>query len=220
MKTMQKQNKIHNFLLYVESEEDKKLKDYYFKRKQIEENVKNQSMERIKKGREMAKKYEDLFLKNMENKNNLNKSVRNKEIEIMKRRNDYNNRVEQHRRMEFENDKLKRIQIDNIKENENKKRNERLERQREYDAKLRMEEMEEREKKKEEFMKQKEIYERKKREIYRKNNEEVNEIVSKFENLMQQGKRINPEIIKQSFPGDNQLYKRIKILYEQYFPNN
>ena len=69
-------------------------------------------------------------------------------------------------------------------------------------------------------MKQKEIYERKKREIYRKNNEEVNEIVSKFENLMQQGKRINPEIIKQSFPGDNQLYKRIKILYEQYFPNN
>ena len=168
----------------------------------------------------MAKKYEDLFLKNMENKNNLNKSVRNKEIEIMKRRNDYNNRVEQHRRMEFENDKLKRIQIDNIKENENKKRNERLERQREYDAKLRMEEMEEREKKKEEFMKQKEIYERKKREIYRKNNEEVNEIVSKFENLMQQGKRINPEIIKQSFPGDNQLYKRIKILYEQYFPNN
>ena len=220
MKTMQKQNKIHNFLLYVESEEDKKLKDYYFKRKQIEENVKNQSMERIKKGREMAKKYEDLFLKNMENKNNLNKSVRNKEIEIMKRRNDYNNRVEQHRRMEFENDKLKRIQIDNIKENENKKRNERLERKREYDAKLRMEEMEKREKKKEEFMKQKEIYERKKREIYRKNNEEVNEIVSKFENLMQQGKRINPEIIKQSFPGDNQLYKRIKILYEQYFPNN
>ena len=69
-------------------------------------------------------------------------------------------------------------------------------------------------------MKQKEIYERKKREIYRKNNEEVNEIVSKFENLMQQGKRINPEIIKQSFPGDNQLYKRIKILYEQYIPNN
>jgi hypothetical protein len=220
MKTMQKQNKIHNFLLYVESEEDKKLKDYYFKRKQIEENVKNQSMERIKKGREMAKKYEDLFLKNIENKNNLNKSARNREIEMMKRRIDYNNRVDQQRRIEFENDKLRRMQIDNIKENENRKRNERLERQREYDAWLRMEEMEEREKKIEEFRKQKEINERKKREIYKKNNQEKNEIVSKFEYLMQQGKRINPEVIRQSFPGDTELYKRIKNLYEEYFPNN
>ena len=217
---MQKQRNVHNFLLYIESEEDKRIKDYYLKRQKIDENVKNQSMERIKKGREMAKKYEDLFLKNIENKNNLNKSARNREIEMMKRRIDYNNRVDQQRRIEFENDKLRRMQIDNIKENENRKRNERLERQREYDALLRMEEMEEREKKIEEFRKQKEINERKKREIYKKNNQEKNEIVSKFEYLMQQGKRINPEVIRQSFPGDTELYKRIKNLYEEYFPNN
>ena len=80
--------------------------------------------------------------------------------------------------------------------------------------------MEEREKKIEEFRKQKEINERKKREIYKKNNQEKNEIVSKFEYLMQQGKRINPEVIRQSFPGDTELYKRIKNLYEEYFPNN
>jgi hypothetical protein len=220
MKTMQKQQNVHNFLLYIETEEDKRIKDYYLKRQKIDENVKNQSMERIKKGREMAKKYEDLFLKNIENKNNLNKSARNREIEMMKRRIDYNNRVDQQRRIEFENDKLRRMQIDNIKENENRKRNERLERQREYDAWLRMEEMEEREKKIEEFRKQKEINERKKREIYKKNNQEKNEIVSKFEYLMQQGKRINPEVIRQSFPGDTELYKRIKNLYEEYFPNN
>ena len=217
---MQKQQNVHNFLLYIETEEDKRIKDYYLKRQKIDENVKNQSMERIKKGREMAKKYEDLFLKNIENKNNLNKSARNREIEMMKRRIDYNNRVDQQRRIEFENDKLRRMQIDNIKENENRKRNERLERQREYDAWLRMEEMEEREKKIEEFRKQKEINERKKREIYKKNNQEKNEIVSKFEYLMQQGKRINPEVIRQSFPGDTELYKRIKNLYEEYFPNN
>ena len=46
------------------------------------------------------------------------------------------------------------------------------------------------------------------------------EIISKFENLLRQNKKMNPELIKQIFPEDKELYEKVKELEEKYKVNN
>ena len=201
----------------LEEKERKRMNQYYIKKNQIEEYSRNQNLERIKKGREKAKFYEDEFLKAAENRIKLSQSARIRGQQIIEKRIELESRIEKKKKENQKNQLIKKQQ-DIIKQNEIDKRLERRLRQKEYDNKLKMEQMEEREQKQEQYKKQKEMYKIKQKELSKKINNEKFIIISKFEELMKQNKSINPEVIKTSFPNDKELYEKVKELYDNYYP--
>ena len=79
----------------------------------------------------------------------------------------------------------------------------------EYQNKLRMDELEEKEKKIQEFKSQKEKLTQQRIETSIGIQKKKEEILTKFENLMKQNKEIDPKTIKEVFPDDEELYNKV-----------
>ena len=77
----------------------------------------------------------------------------------------------------------------------------------EYQNKLRMEELEEKEKKIQDFKTKREKLKRIETSIEIQKKKE--EILKKFDNLLKQNKEIDPQTIKEVFPDDEELYNKI-----------
>ena len=85
---------------------------------------------------------------------------------------------------------------------------------------MRKEQIEERTKKQEEYKKQKELFAIKQKEMSIQMDNEKYAIISKFDNLLSQNRKMNPELIKQIFPDDEELYNKVKELEVKYNVNN
>ena len=82
----------------------------------------------------------------------------------------------------------------------------------EYKNKLKMEELEEKEKKLQEFKIQKEKLAQQRMETSVGIEKKKEAIMKKFDNLMKQNKEIDPQTIKEVFPDDEELYKKVQEL--------
>ena len=100
-----------------------------------------------------------------------------------------------------ENERIKNIEKNNLIQ--------RKMRIAEYQNKLRMDELEEKEKKIQEFKSQKEKLTQQRIETSIGIQKKKEEILTKFENLMKQNKEIDPKTIKEVFPDDEELYNKV-----------
>ena len=219
LKNQEKQENIHNYLVQVEKQEEIKRNEFYNKRYQIEENVQNLYNERIEKEKEKGKTLEDDFLKTRQNRMTMVKSAKDRLQNIIDKRQELEERI-RNKRMEEERNRLRKQQIELIKQFEIDKRIERMQKLKDYDNKMRKEQMEERFKKQEEYRKQKELFARKQKEMSIQMDNEKYAVISKFDNLLRQNRKMNPELIKQIFPEDKELYNRVKELEVKYNVNN
>ena len=80
----------------------------------------------------------------------------------------------------------------------------------EYQNKLKMTELEEKEKKIQAFKTQKEKLTQQRIETSIGIEKKKEAIMKKFENLMKQNKEIDPQTIKEVFPDDEELYNKVK----------
>ena len=122
--------------------------------------------------------------------------------------------------MRMKRNRLRKQQIELIKQFEIDKRIERMQKLKDYDNKMRKEQMEERFKKQEEYRKQKELFARKQKEMSIQMDNEKYAVISKFDNLLRQNRKMNPELIKQIFPEDKEINTRVKELEVKYNVNN
>ena len=80
----------------------------------------------------------------------------------------------------------------------------------EYKNKLRMDEIEEKDKKIQDFKTQKEKLTQQRIDTSIEIQKKKDEILKKFDNLMKQNKEIDPQTIKEVFPDDEELFKKVK----------
>ena len=91
----------------------------------------------------------------------------------------------------------------------------RMQRQLEYKNQLRIEELNEKEQKIEEFKRQCERINQQKSMAALAFQRQKEEVVKKFDQIVKQNKEIEPETIKELFPDDDELYQKIKQMKEK-----
>ena len=90
-----------------------------------------------------------------------------------------------------------------------------MQRQQEYKNQLRIDELNEKEQKIEEFKKQCEKINQQKTLAAIAFQRQKEEVVKKFDQIVKQNKEIEAETIKELFPEDNDLYQKIKQMKEK-----
>ena len=113
------------------------------------------------------------------------------------------------KRIKNDKDKIKEREEKNVKMLERNITIQRMLRIQDYKNRLKMEELEEKEKKLSEFKMQKELLALQRAQASTEVQKQKEEVVQKFEKLSRQKKEIEPEMIKELFPGDVELYKNV-----------
>ena len=119
------------------------------------------------------------------------------------------------KKLEEEKEIIKKREEEKVKNIEKARNIQRMQRQQEYKNHLRMEELNVKEQKIEDFKKKCERINQQKAQAAIKFQRQKEEVVKKFDNLMKQNKEIEPETIKQLFPDDEELYNKIKELKDK-----
>ena len=166
-------------------------------------------MDRTKKSMNTTKKNMDKFLQTEQNRQKLEESQK-KRIDEMNEKNEKKEKTYFKKKLEEEKEILKKREEEKVKNIEKARNIQRMQRQQEYKNHLRMEEINEKDQKIEDFKKQCEKINQQKAQAAIKFQRQKEEIVKKFDNLMKQNKEIEPETIKELFPEDQELYNKIK----------
>ena len=110
---------------------------------------------------------------------------------------------------------IKKREEEKIKNIEKARNIARMQRQLEYKNQLRIEELNEKEQKIEEFKRQCERINQQKSMAALAFQRQKEEVVKKFDQIVKQNKEIEPETIKELFPDDDELYQKIKQMKEK-----
>ena len=119
------------------------------------------------------------------------------------------------KKLEEEKERLKKREEEKVMNIEKARNIARMQRQQEYKNQLRMEELNVKEKKIEDFKKNVERINIQKAQAAIKFQKQKEEVVKKFDQIIKQNKEIEPETIKQLFPDDEELYNKIKEMKEK-----
>lgn len=193
----------------------KKLEDYYNDNMKKEQNI---IISKLMKKRKVLnqKMHEEEFLE-LVNDNKQQIELKNK-----KKKNDLENKMEKidhritHYKKEEGHKSLIKLQESFVKQVEKNFTNKRIQRIKKYNFELKEKEMEEKEKKID-LMKNEKIKfqnERKKMNVELQNEKYL--LMNKFNHLIKGKSKINVEVIKQLYPEDEQLYKKIKNMENIY----
>ena len=177
----------------------------------IEQNVLLQSIERKKIHREITQgmnKYRELTVENRkklseEKQKKIEENEKKKEKQLEKF-NQMKRKIEEENLIKKEQEKIKNIEKANLIKRKMKIA--------EYQNKLKMNELEEKEKKIQMFKIQREKLAQQRIETSIGIEKKKEAILKKFENLMKQNKEIDPQTIKEVFPDDEELYKKVQEL--------
>ena len=156
----------------------------------------------------MAKKEEKKYKNTVKNRELLEKESDQKKIKMLKKMNSIDVRLKD-KRMQSDKDKIKEREEKNVKTMERNIIIQRMLRIQDYKNKLKMEELEEKDKKIAGFKLQKERLALQKAQASSEVQKQKEELVEKFDKLARQNKEIEPEMIRELFPGDNELYHNI-----------
>ena len=171
-------------------------------------------MEKTKKSMNTTKRNMDKYMVTEQNRQKLEESEKVK-IDEMNKKNEKKEKTYFKKKLEEEKDILKKREEEKVKNIEKARNIQRMQRQQEYKNQLRMEEINVKEQKIEDFKKQCERINQQKAQAAIKFQRQKEEIVKKFDNLMKLNKEIEPETIKELFPEDEELYNKIKEMKEK-----
>ena len=107
---------------------------------------------------------------------------------------------------------MKKIEEERVKYIEKNNIIQRKKKMAEYKNKLKINELEEKEKKFQEYKTQRDKLTEKRREASNELQKQKEELLLKFDKLMKQNKEIEPKTIREMFPEDEDLYKKVQEL--------
>jgi hypothetical protein len=197
-----------------EVEQEQKKEDFLKKEKKRNLILKSIDMDRTKRSMNTTKKNMEKFMVTEQNRQKLEESQK-KRIDEMNEKNEKKEKTYFKKKLEEEKEILKKREEEKVKNIEKARNIQRMQRQQEYKNHLRMEEINEKDQKIEDFKKQCEKINQQKAQAAIKFQRQKEEIVKKFDNLMKQNKEIEPETIKELFPEDQELYNKIKEMKEK-----
>ena len=210
-KNKEKTKMINENLIQLSKRRERSFVKMFKKYDKIEQNVLLQNMERKKNSNDMIKemnKYKELTVENrkklsQEKQKKLEENEKKKEKQIEKY-NEMKKRMEEENLLKKEQEKIKNIEKANLIKRKMKIA--------EYQNKLKMNELEEKEKKIQMFKIQREKLAQQRIETSIGIEKKKEAILKKFDNLMKQNKEIDPETIKDVFPDDEELIKKVTEL--------
>ena len=196
------------FIKKNEEEHEKFKKLYFDKKLKLEETITNRVLTRDDDNKTKAQKEERKYKNTVKNRQILEKESDQKKIRMLKKMNSIDNRIKD-KRMKSDKDKIKEREEKNARMLERNIIIQRMMRIQDYKNRLKMEELEEKEKKLSEFRQQKERLALQRAQASTEVQKQKEEVVEKFERLSRQKKEIEPEMIKELFPGDVELYRNV-----------
>ena len=192
-----------------EEEQEKNRKEFINKQLRLEETVSCRTLSRDDNNRRMAKVQEKKYMNTVQNRKFLEEKSNNKKMNMLKRMNSIDNRIKD-KKIKNDKDKIKKREEGNVKELERNITIQRMLRVQDYKNKLKMDELEEKERKLNEFKQQREKLAWQRAQASTEVQKQKEEAVLKFDKLARQKKEIEPEMIRELFPGDNELYENVK----------
>ena len=210
-KNKERNKTVNENLLKMTKRREKSFVKIFEKYDKIEQNVLLQNIERKKNNQEMTRemdKFRELTVENRKklserNQKKIEENEKKKEKQI-KKYNEMKKKIEEEFLIKKEQEKIKNIEKANLIKRKIKIA--------EYQNKLKMDELEEKEKKLKEFKIQKEKLAQQRIETSAGIEKKKEAILKKFDNLMKQNKEIDPQTIKEVFPDDEELYKKVQEL--------
>ena len=204
-----KRSNQENLLKSVEEKRQKKIEDYYNDNIKKEQNV---FISRLIKKQKLLyhKMHEDEFLELVQN--------HKKQIEIKnkKKKDDLENRMEEidlritSYKKEEEHKSLKKLQESYVKQIEKEFVNKRIKRMKESKFELKEKEIEEKEKRLELMKTEKLKFQNQRKKLNIDLQNEKFDLINKFNKLVKGKAKIDVEIVKQLYPEDAELYRKIK----------
>ena len=198
----------------LEIEQDKKKEEFLEKEKKRNLILKSIDVEKTKRTMNTTKKNNDKYLVTEQNRQKLEEEEKDK-IDKMNEKREEKEKTYIKKKLEEEKEIIKKREEEKVKNIEKARNIQRMQRQQEYKNHLRMEELNVKEQKIEDFKKQCERINQQKAQAAMKFQRQKEEVVKKFDNLMKQNKEIEPETVKQLFPDDEELYNKIKELKDK-----
>ena len=201
-----------NVLKYIkktEEEQELNRKNFINKQLKLEETVSYRALSRDDKNKKMARTQEKKYIKTVQNRKFLDDESNHKKMKMIKRMNSIENRIKD-KRMQNDKDNIRKREEGNVKFLERNITIQRMLRVQEYKNKLKMNELEEKERKLNEFKRQREKLAWQRALASMEVQKQKEEAVLKFDKLARQKKEIEPEMIRELFPGDNELYENVK----------
>ena len=212
--TKKRSNQEH-LLKSVEEKRQKKIEDYYNDNIKKEQNVFISRL--IKKQRLLYQKmHEDEFLELVQS------HKRQIEIKNKKKKDDLENRMEEmdlritSYKKEEEHKSLKKLQESYVKQIEKEFVNKRIKRMKEYKFELKEKEIEEKEKRLKLMKSEKLKFQNQKKKLNIDLQNEKDDLKNKFNKLVKGKAKIDIEIVKQLYPEDSELYRKIKNMQNMY----
>ena len=169
----------------------------------------NRALSRDDKSKQMAKTQEKKNIRAYKNRKYLEDENNHKKMNMIKRMDSIENRIKD-KRIQNDRENIKKREEGNVKFLERNITIQRMLRKRDYINKLKMDELEEKERKLNEFKRQREILAWQRTQASLEVQKQKEEVVLKFDKLARQKKEIEPEMIRELFPGDNELYENVK----------
>jgi hypothetical protein len=179
------------------------------KQLKLEQTVSCRLLSRDDDNKKKARAQEKKYIHTVQNRKILEEESDNKKMKMIKRMNSIDNRIKDKKIMNDKN-KIQKREEGNVKMLERNITIQRMLRIQDYKNKLKMDELEEKERKMYEFKQQREKLARQRQQASTEVQKQKEEAVLKFDKLARQKKEIEPEMIRELFPGDNELYENIK----------
>ena len=214
IKKEKKEKYVSECIRKLEIEQDKKKEEFLEKEKKRNLILKSIDVEKTKRTMNTTKKNNDKYLVTEQNRQKLEEEEKDK-IDKMNEKREEKEKTYIKKKLEEEKEIIKKREEERVKNIEKARNIQRMQRQQEYKNHLRMEELNVKEQKIEDFKKQCERINQQKAQAAMKFQRQKEEVVKKFDNLMKQNKEIEPETIKQLFPDDEELYNKIKELKDK-----
>ena len=162
----------------------------------------------------MAKTQAKKYNNTVQNRKNLEEESNNKKMKMLERMNSIDNRIKD-KKIKSDKDKIKKREEGNVKMLERNIAIQRMLRIQDYKNKIKMDELEEKERKFNEFKQQREKLALQRAQASMEVQKQKEEAMAKFDKLARQNREIEPEMIREMFPGDNELYENVKEMKKQ-----
>ena len=215
-KNKQKKREEHvlQYLLKTQELQEKKRELYLDKQLHIEQNIFLKNMEQKEKKQSLYNKLFSKFTVSIENRKHKECEEQKKRQSIIQKMELIDYRIKDIQK-KAEMEAIKKREEERLKLYEKNLSIERKNRLTQYKTLQKGEKLIEKDKKMEDLKNQKILLDKKRAEIDMQILREKDDIISKFQKIMEKKSEINPELIKKVFPDDEQLYKKVVNLKEK-----
>jgi hypothetical protein len=208
-----KRNDILTSIKQAEKLDEEKKKKYFERQERLEQSVFLKEMEKTEHIRTKSVQSSQHYQKILETRNELDNKANIRKQELMLRMEEMDKRIKT-KRLKEEEQSIQKLEEGNAKQYEKDVAIQRMKKIKEYKDRLRMEEIEEKEKRIEEFKNEQKKMTLIKMQLSQDIQKQKQELMDKFDMFIRQKRDIDSEIVKELFPDDVELYNKIKAKME------